>query len=186
MIKHFNEIQNFDILCGVPYTALPIATIISMKTALPMVMRRKETKSYGTKKIIEGVFKEGNKCLIIEDVVTSGSSILETVNDLIGVGIKCSDAVVLLNREQGGSDILKNHGIKMHALFTLTQLMEYLKAEGCIDEVIVRKVQEYLSSSQVAPVEVKVNLVNAGKIKNYVVYEEKTFKHIVTFYSGFI
>lgn len=154
LVKYIGDIQNFDILCGVPYTALPIATVISMKTSVPMVMRRKETKNYGTKKVIEGVFKEGNKCLIIEDVVTSGSSILETVHDLNGAGIKCSEAVVLLNREQGGSEILKNNGIKMHALFTLSQLMEYLKEEGCIDESIVRKVQEYLSESKVSPVEV--------------------------------
>lgn len=149
MIDRTKSLEKFDIVCGVPYTALPIATIYSIKTGVPMVMRRKEAKDYGTKKLIEGNFKESDKCLIVEDVVTSGSSILETVNDLVGSGIKCTDAIVLLNREQGGEKILKEKGITMHSLFSLTQLMDILKQEKCIDEAIVKRVEIYLKNSQV-------------------------------------
>lgn len=111
--------MSFDIICGVPYTALPIATVVSIKKDIPMVTRRKE--KFGEARTIEGQFKKDANCLIIEDVVTSGGSVLETVKDFKHYGIDCTDAVVLLNREQGGRKILDQNGIKMHALLDLTQ-----------------------------------------------------------------
>lgn len=89
MLLNFVDEQKIEYkhICGVPYTALPIATLLSIKQQKPMLIRRKEAKAYGTKKLIEGKYCAGDSCLIIEDIITSGSSILETVADLRGEGI---------------------------------------------------------------------------------------------------
>jgi uridine monophosphate synthetase len=140
-----SERLSFDLLCGVPYTALPIATAISLEHDLPMVLRRKEAKDYGTKKIIEGVFKTKDVCLIIEDVVTSGTSILETARALEKEGLIVEDALVILNREQGGKEHLKNKGIFLHSLISIFDLLKVLFAEKKISKETFQNVNAFLS-----------------------------------------
>lgn len=114
----------------------------------PMLIRRKEAKSYGTKKLIEGKYGEGENCLIIEDVVTTGSSILETSADLQAEKLIIEDAIVVVNREQGGVENIAKRGIKLHSLFTLSYLLETLNAADKIEASMVKSVSEYISRSQ--------------------------------------
>lgn len=140
-----------DRICGVPYTALPLATLISMHFDIPMLMRRKEAKSYGTKKMIEGVIKPGHNCVIIEDVVTSGSSILETVDALRNEGLVVTDAFIIIDRQQGGKSNLEHRGIRVQSLFTMKQIMQYLLDAGKVTSGIIKDVDDYLARNQ-APV----------------------------------
>ena len=79
-----------------------------------MIFKRKDVKKHGTSKMIEGVYNKNDKCLIVDDVITSGISIMETVESLREHGIKVSDALVLLDREQGGLQNVSAHGVKLH------------------------------------------------------------------------
>jgi len=137
---------SFERLCGVPYTALPIATALSLEHDIPMLLRRKEAKEYGTKKIIEGMHRRGDTCLIIEDVVTSGSSVLETAMALEKEGIKVEDALVILNREQGGKEYLKEKGIFLHSLISIFDLLKVLFVEKKISDELFRSVNTFLTT----------------------------------------
>lgn len=141
----------FSVICGVPYTALPIASCISVSQDVPMVMRRKEAKSYGTKRLIEGVFIAGSKCLVIEDVVTSGSSVMETVETLSSVDLRVSDAVVLLDRFQGGKEMLQSQGVRLHSLLTLPEVIEVLSSKGKVDQEMAIRVREFLAANKFQP-----------------------------------
>lgn len=137
-----------DLLCGVPYTALPFATAMSLDRNVPMVVRRRERKQHGTGQMIEGVFPPGARCLVVEDLVTSGGSVLETVADLAAANLTVSDAVVLFDREQGARAKLSASGITLHAVTTLSQVLNVLADAGRIASADAERVRAFIGANQ--------------------------------------
>ncbi|XP_026281693.1 uridine 5'-monophosphate synthase [Frankliniella occidentalis] len=143
------SLKNCDHVCGVPYAALSIATLVAVGSDRSMLVRRKEAKDYGTRRMVEGCYKNGDTCVIVEDVVTSGLSILETVGDLKREGLNVSESIVVVDREQGGAEHLASLGIKMRSLATLTEIMYILRDAGKVNDETVEKVKAYLKQSRV-------------------------------------
>lgn len=152
LAKYLLEIlplDNFDLICGVPYAALPMATAMSLESHIPLIIKRKEAKSYGTKKLIEGIFRKGQNCLLVEDVITSGKSLLETIPEIENEGVAVSDIVVVLDRQQGGKEFLEEKGYRVHTLFNISEVCEILKSEGKLLDEEIARINDFLAGNEV-------------------------------------
>ncbi|HPC07205.1 MAG TPA: orotate phosphoribosyltransferase, partial [Anaerolineaceae bacterium] len=134
----------YDRLAALPYAAMPIATAISLQTGQPMLYPRKEAKAYGTKADIEGEFNEGETAVVIDDLTTTGGSKFEAIEKLTSAGLKVTDVVVLVDRQSGAAEALQQAGIKLHAVLTLTRLIDYWEKTGRIPAEQVQAVRQFL------------------------------------------
>lgn len=130
----YTKMENlkYDMICGVPYSALTFASGIAYKHKIPMLLKRKEVKEYGTKKILEGVYQKDDICLVIEDVITTGMSITETTVVLEDHGLKVTDIVTFIDRNQGGREKLKESGYKLHSIIDLYDVLDILQKNNKI------------------------------------------------------
>lgn len=117
----------FDLLAAYPYAGLPIGVAVSLEMGKPLVYPRKQVKSYSTGKQVEGVWTVGQKAVLIEDLITSGKSILEAMASLKAAGLQVKDAVVLIDRQQNGVKSLKSQGYNVHTIMNLTRLLTILE-----------------------------------------------------------
>lgn len=111
-----------DALAGLEMGGIPVATMLSQVTNLPTLFVRKQAKSYGTCRYAEGGEVTGRKLLIVEDVVTSGGQILESVCALRADGAIITHVVCVIDREAGGAVALSAEGLRLVPLFTMRAL----------------------------------------------------------------
>lgn len=116
-------------VCGIAYTGIPIATAISQISELPMIMKRKEAKDYGTKQLIEGHYNRGDHVILIDDVITSGGSIIETIADLESVGLIVTCVLVLIDRRPvvGGRPPILNDKYPLFSVYRMEDMIRSIK-----------------------------------------------------------
>ncbi|MBV8327915.1 orotidine-5'-phosphate decarboxylase [Chryseobacterium sp.] len=158
-------LDNFDLICGVPYAALPMATAMSLESYIPLIIKRKEAKSYGTKKLIEGIYQKGQNCLLVEDVITSGKSLVETIAEVEQEDLKVSDIVVVLDREQGGKQLLESKGYRVHTLFNISEVCGILQETGELSDEEVKRIQDFLQGNHIQ-FEEEIRASYEQKLKN--------------------
>ena len=114
-----NKIGTYDgFICGLPYAGMPYAQTISVLHNIPNIILRKEKKKHGTGKMIEGHISNGDDLVIIDDILTTGSSIIESLEHLNQFNIK--KIIVIVDREEGGLETLKNMGYQVECLFKVS------------------------------------------------------------------
>ncbi|NQV30977.1 MAG: orotate phosphoribosyltransferase, partial [Candidatus Marinimicrobia bacterium] len=145
LLKHALADKQFDVLTGIPYTALPLAAQVSIELDTPLVYQRKEVKAYGTGKLIEGHFEAGQTCLIIDDLITTGESKFEAAEGMERAGLKVKDFICLIDRSYNGSEILATKGYKLSSVITVEDMIEVLGAENKLDAELAQKVREFVN-----------------------------------------
>jgi uridine monophosphate synthetase len=142
------KLLQYDRLAGVAYAALPIAGAISLEIGRPWIFMRKEAlkKAYGLEKSLEGEFEKGETVVMIEDLVTKATSLLEAIPAIEKHGLVVTDAVVLLDYGKGGAQALAAKGYTLHAFMTVRELVDIMFAEGKIDAAKHKQSLEFLGS----------------------------------------
>ncbi len=149
MVKHLqNEItndvglDNFDSLVSVPTGGLVIASALAIETVKPLIYVRSKPKDYGTSKSVEGKVQEGMKVVMVDDVATTGGSVLNGIKSLKESNINIEDAYVIVNRMEGADEALKEQGVTLHSLLNVLEITKALHEQNLIGDEILQKVQQ--------------------------------------------
>ena len=116
--------DDIDKIAGPALGAVPIATAVSLESKKPLLMIRKEKKGYGTSKLIEGDLLEGDNVILVEDVTTTGGSLLKAINAITDNGGLVKKAFVVVDREEGAMETFANEGIVLEPLISVSEFFE--------------------------------------------------------------
>jgi uridine monophosphate synthetase len=134
----------FSRIAGLPYAAIPISTAISLAGNYPMIYPRKEVKEYGTKAQIEGDYHLGETVAVIDDLATTGGSKFEAIEKLTDAGLVVKDVVVLVDRESGAKESLAEAGYAMHAILTISEMLDHWEETGKVEKEKIEETREFL------------------------------------------
>ena len=141
-----NEIgkEKVDRILGVPTAGIPFATVVSQKLGIPLIYYRQARKEHGVRKKIEGILERNDRILVIDDLITTGESVIEAAEVVRDQGGVVNELVVLLDREQGGQARLRSSRIEPHVLFKISHAMKWLHTVGLIEDRIYETVTQYI------------------------------------------
>lgn len=121
-------------LAGIPTAGIAYGAVLAYELSKPFLYVRKESKEHGRSKRVEGLLKPGENVLVLDDVITSGKNVVEAAEAIRAEGGMVEDAVVLLDRQQGGTENLQKTGIRLHSFTTMRRIADRLLSLGTIDE----------------------------------------------------
>ena len=138
-------LDSFDSLVSVPTGGLVIASALAIETVKPLIYVRSNPKEYGTSKSVEGQIQEGMKVVMIDDVATTGGSVVNAIKSLKEVNITIEDAYVIVNRMEGADEALKELGVKLHSITNIIQITQVLHEQKLVDDDTLEKVRKQIS-----------------------------------------
>jgi orotate phosphoribosyltransferase len=152
MIKHLQNtisekigLDNFDCIASVPTSGLVIASALAIETVKPLVYIRQKPKDYGTGSLIEGKIMQGTKILLVDDVGTTGQSLVNAIKTLRDAKMIVTDAFVIVNRFEGARELLASEGVRLHEVMDVIQISSILHDEKLLDEKTFERIKKQMN-----------------------------------------
>ncbi|HXF50507.1 MAG TPA: phosphoribosyltransferase [Dehalococcoidia bacterium] len=140
------QVDPFDLVAGVPFGGLLIAEAYSLTSKTPLIYLHPRPDDLTEE--IEGLYQPGQTALVMDDLITGGHSIVNTTERLREAGLTVRDAVVLLDRQQGGRERLHEYGVRLVSILTMEVLLNYLMSTSKISEEWYRRSMAFLEAHQ--------------------------------------
>ena len=145
LIVEKTGLDDFDCLASVPTGGLVVTSALAIEIVKPLIYVRSKPKEHGTTKSIEGKISAGMKVVMVDDVMTTGTSVLNGINQLKEAGLLVSDLYVIINRLEGGDKALNDIGVQTHQLTDILEITDILFQEKLIDKEIFEKIKNQVN-----------------------------------------
>jgi len=145
LIVEKTGLDDFDCLASVPTGGLVVTSALAIEIVKPLIYVRSKPKEHGTTKSIEGKISTGMKVVMVDDVMTTGTSVLNGINQLKEAGLLVSDLYVIINRLEGGDKTLSDIGVQTHQLTDILEITDILFQEKLIDKEIFEKIKNQVN-----------------------------------------
>jgi len=138
-------LEKFDSLASVPTGGLVIASSLAIEIVKPLIYVRKKQKEHGTSKLVEGKTTKGMEILMIDDVATTGESVVNALKILKKEGMNVNHAYVIINRKEGADKLLESEGVRLHQITDILEITDILYKENLIDEQMLHSVKNQVN-----------------------------------------
>ena len=147
LLKNTVGLDKFDRISCVPTSGLLFASVLAYRVSKPILYTRKEKRTHGQERKIEGVLKPGDPIIILDDLITTGKSLIEAIEAIRAEGGIVKDALVLIDRQEGGKENLKKVGVNLHSFMNITKIANILYEQDVIekekyDEIIKQSIDK--------------------------------------------
>ena len=147
LVSEKTGLDNFDSLVSVPTGGLVIGSALAIETVKPLIYVRDKPKDYGTTKSIEGKIFSGMKVILIDDVITTGNSMINAIKQLKDAGLSISDVYVIINRLEGANNTLELEKVNLYQLTDVLEITTILFQEKLVSKEILDKINNQISQN---------------------------------------
>jgi orotate phosphoribosyltransferase len=146
LIESDLDIKEFERVAGIPTAGIPFASVIAYRLRKPFLYVRTHARLHGRERRIEGMIMPGDRVLLIDDLITTGQSLRRSATAIRAEGGVVNDAVVLMDREEGGKEKLVKDKMTLYYLLRVSEAADRLYKMGVITEdqwkTILRQVKK--------------------------------------------